>query len=147
MNLVLWRHADAEDGAPDAERALTHRGREQAAETARWLKERLPGHYRLLVSPAVRAQQTAEALKRREFDTEPAVGLSATPASVLKAARWPDGDGTVVVVGHQPTLGCVAALLLSGTASDLSFKKSAVWWFSRRDDETVLRAVFDPRLG
>jgi len=147
MELLLWRHADAQDGSPDAERALTRRGREQAAKTALWLRERLPDHYRLLVSPAVRAQQTAEALKRREFETEPAVDVGATPASVLKAARWPDDESTVLVVGHQPTLGRVAALLLSGTAHDWSVKKSAVWWFSRRGDETVLRAVFDPRVG
>ena len=50
-----------------------------------------------------------------------------------------------MLVGHQPTLGRLAALLLSGSEADWTIKKGAVWWFSRRtregDDQTVLRAV------
>jgi len=152
MELLLWRHADAEPGYPDSKRRLTERGYEQAAATARWLGERLPAHYRLIVSPAVRAQQTAEALDKRRAETEPRVGVGAGPSDVLKAAGW-GGDSrgresdTVVVVGHQPTLGQVASLLLSGTESDWQIKKSAVWWFCEREGTIRLRAVLDPKLG
>ena len=63
MDLILWRHAEAEDGSPDAKRKLTPRGRKQAKQVARWLKQRLPADARILVSPAIRAMQTAEALE------------------------------------------------------------------------------------
>jgi phosphohistidine phosphatase len=56
----------------------------------------------------------------------------------------------VVVVGHQPTLGEVAAYLLSDTQEMWSVKKGAVWWFSNRsrqgETETVLKAVMSPEF-
>jgi phosphohistidine phosphatase len=67
---------------------------------------------------------------------------------VLKAIGWPRGDRTVVVVGHQPTLGETAALLLTGGTLALSVRKGAIWWLARRprDVATVLRAVMSPDL-
>ncbi len=147
MELLLWRHADAEQGSPDAGRRLTGRGREQAAAAARWLVERLPKNYRVLASPAVRAQQTAEALDDARIETEPRVGVGASAAELLKAAGWGRDSGTVIVVGHQPTLGQAASLILSGADSEWQIKKSAVWWFSQREGVVRLRAVFDPKLA
>lgn len=149
MNLLLWRHAEAEDGAPDAKRRLTARGRKQAKQVAHWLDRRLPADARILVSPAVRAVQTAAALGR-SFEQLDRLGPGASAASVLGAAGWPHAGGTVLVVGHQPTLGRVAAMLLTGDAGDWSIRKGAVWWFTRRQrsgaEETVLRAVIGPDL-
>lgn len=54
MELILWRHAEAEDGYPDHERALTEKGHEQAKKMAAWLKPRLPKDTQILVSPADR---------------------------------------------------------------------------------------------
>jgi phosphohistidine phosphatase len=147
MNLVLWRHADAEDGAPgrsDEERRLTAKGEKQAKRMAAWLESQLPDDVRVLVSPAKRAQQTAQALTRK-FETTGEVGTGAGPESVLKAAGWPAGDGTMVVVGHQPTLGQAAALALEGTPADWSLKKGAIWWLESRDrGDVVVRAVLAP---
>ena len=57
----------------------------------------------------------------------------------------------VLVVGHQPTLGRTAALLLSGNEADWSVKKGSVWWFSNRsrlgETQTVLRAVMPAELA
>lgn len=150
MNLLLWRHAEAEDGFPDASRALTKRGRKQAQHMAAWLAQHLPEDADILASPAVRAQQTAEALGR-PFQTSRQLDTGTDAAHVLAAAGWPDGNRrTVLIVGHQPTLGRVAALLLSGEEADWSIKKGAVWWLSSRvrDDETqvVLRAAIAPDL-
>lgn len=134
MDLILWRHAEAEEATakiPDAKRRLTERGEKQARKMARWLKERLPKNTRILVSPAQRTQMTAHALGL-PFETEPWVGVGAKPQDVLSAAGWPDSGNTVVIVGHQPTLGRVAALLLGGTEADWTIKKGAVWWFSFR---------------
>lgn len=147
MNLILWRHADAEDGAPgrsDDARRLTAKGEKQAKRMAAWLKEQLPADAEVLVSPARRAQQTAQALTKK-FDTSDEVGTGSRPESVLKAAGWPAGGRTVVVVGHQPTLGQTAALALEGRAADWSLKKGAIWWLeSRSRGDVVVRAVLAP---
>ncbi len=149
MDLILWRHAEAEDGTPDAKRPLTERGRKQAKQVARWLAKRLPADVRILASPAARAVQTAEALGR-SFEQFAKLGAGASAASLLGAVGWPHAGGTVVVIGHQPTLGRAAALLLTGDAADWSVRKGALWWFSRRlrngTEETVLRAVIAPDL-
>ncbi|MCX7893986.1 MAG: histidine phosphatase family protein [Burkholderiales bacterium] len=149
MDLVLWRHAEAEDGFPDSGRRLTKRGRRQAKKMAEWLDARLPDKAKLVVSPAARARETAEALGRK-FSSNPAVDVGASPDDLLAAAGWPHRGGTVVVVGHQPTLGEVAARLLAGTESEWSIRKGAVWWFSARDRggelEVVLTAVMPPEL-
>ena len=68
MELILWRHAEAADGLPDASRALTAKGLKQAEKMAAWLKARLPDDVHLLVSPAKRAQQTAAAFTK-DFTT------------------------------------------------------------------------------
>lgn len=156
MDLILWRHAEAEDGdarTPDSKRRLTARGEKQAKKMAAWLNARLPPKVTVLVSPAARTQQTAHALGR-PFEIEPRLGIGADCADLLAAAGWPDPKvsrgGTLILVGHQPTLGRLAALLLSGSEADWSIKKGAVWWFSRRtredEDQVVLRAVVGPDL-
>ena len=149
MELILWRHADAEDaapGKPDAARALSTQGEKQAQRMAAWLGKRLSGEVLILVSPAERAQQTARSLARR-FETSGEVGTAAEPQSVLKAAGWPDGEGTVVVVGHQPTLGQAAALALTGRPAEWSVQKGAIWWLeSRGRGEARVRAVVAPDM-
>lgn len=149
MELLLWRHADAEDGSPDAERALTKKGLKQAKQVAQWLKPRLTGDCLILASPAKRARQTADALDL-PYTTEPRIGLHANVADIIAAANWPRRNGMVIVVGHQPTLGQLAAWLLSGEPAGWSFKKGALWWFSGRaghgDAQAVLRGVVSPDL-
>ncbi len=141
MELILWRHAEAEDGVPDDARPLTAKGRKQAKKMAAWLAARLPADYRVMVSPAQRARETAAALTDSARVTK-AVATAATPDEVLKAAGWPGGSGVVVVVGHQPTLGAVAAQVLTGEAVAWSVKKGAIWWLARDADGSVqVRAV------
>jgi phosphohistidine phosphatase len=75
MDLILWRHAEAEpkrEGQDDLERALTAKGERQAERMAEWLKRRLGDSTRILVSPARRCQQTAKALGR-DFKTVPSI--------------------------------------------------------------------------
>lgn len=155
MDLILWRHADAaalaNESEADFHRKLTGKGRKQAAAVAVWLERHLPDSARVLVSPAIRAQQTAEALGRK-FSTVHELGVGAPAAQVLVAAGWPDNRHPVVVVGHQPTLGRVASLLLFGTEQELSMRKGAVWWITNRarkdigdaDSRLTLRAAVCP---
>ena len=149
MELILWRHAEAEDGAPDDARRLTPRGFDQAERMAAWLAKRLPASYRLLVSPARRTQQTAAALHKK-FQTVDALAPGGSIGAVLKAANWPASNDTVIVVGHQPTLGAVAARLLGGDEASWSVRKGAVWWLADRDrggsTSVVLRASISPDL-
>ena len=93
----------------------------------------------------MRTQQTAAALGRRVI-TRDELGLSATPETVLRAAGWPDRDDAVVVVGHQPTLGMVAARLVVGMDAPWSVRKGSIWWFAHEEGRTVLRAVLGPEL-
>jgi phosphohistidine phosphatase len=147
MELILWRHAEAVDGYPDHDRALTGKGHLHAERMAEFLTPRLPSEFRILVSPALRAQQTAGALTKK-FTTVPAINIHATAHTVLAATGWPSGKYTTLVVGHQPWLGEVAALLMTGTADSWSVKKGSIWWFScrERDGElqTSLRLVISP---
>ena len=147
MDLILWRHAEAEDGTPDLKRELTGRGRKQASRMADWLNPRLPPDIRILVSPAVRTVQTAQALGRYS-ETLPALAPGASAEAVLAAVGWPDAAYPVLVVGNQPTLGQVAMRLLSGQDLDTPLKKGAIWWFQGRARDgrlqVVLRAVAAP---
>jgi phosphohistidine phosphatase len=152
MELILWRHADAEVGLDDLKRELTDKGRKQAARIAKWLKPRLEEDWKVLASPAVRARQTAEALERK-IDIRVTLGIDASEDALLREVGWPNAGRNVIVVGHQPTLGRVAARLIHGKAGDISIRKGSIWWFSSRADEgvavgeTVLRAVIGPDLA
>lgn len=149
MELILWRHAEAIDGVPDMERFLTDKGLKQAERMASFLRSRIPQDTRILVSPAIRAQQTAQALTKHFF-TEPALAPNCSVNALLKAANWPDGNGSVLIVGHQPTLGEAAALLLCDSHASFSVRKGAVWWLTRHtqdgDYQTRLRLVISPDL-
>jgi phosphohistidine phosphatase len=147
MDLILWRHADAEPGLPDLDRTLTSKGAKQAERMAAWLERHLPERCRIVVSPAVRAQQTARALGRR-FRVADELAPGAPPEAVLAVSGWPDARDAVLVVGHQPTLGEAAALAVCGRALPWAVRKGAVWWLSNRvrGDEAavIVRAVIAP---
>nr|MBF0685451.1 histidine phosphatase family protein [Pseudomonas sp.] len=146
MNLILWRHAEAEDGSNDMERKLTSRGHKQAEMSAKWLRKHAPGDLCILVSPAKRTRQTADALDMK-YDIVPEIAPGATPEILLQAAKWPEGEKNVLVVGHQPTLGAAIRLMLTGTSGPWTVRKSGVWWLARRergdDSQVVVRAVID----
>ena len=147
MDIILWRHAEAAEGIPDHARELTAKGEKQAEKMAAFLRQYLPAETRILVSPATRTRQTVTALTEH-FTLAPGIAPGASAQAVLQAARWPDAGGTVLVVGHQPTLGIVASQLLGCEDASLSIKKGAIWWFSRREKEgtaqTMLRLVITP---
>lgn len=143
MDLLLWRHADAEYGPPDELRQLSAKGLRQAEKMGRWLRRHAPNDLRILVSPTMRTRQTALAF-RDDVTLCEAIGPSAGAADLLAAAGWPDAGGAVMLVGHQPTLGETASLLLGAGAAQ-SIRKGCLWWFSQRiragEVETQLRAV------
>ena len=149
MDLILWRHAEAEDGLPDLERRLTPRGHKHAARIAAWLQQRLPAKFVLLASPARRAQETAQALGV-PVRTVASLAPGASVRDILAAVEWPEHKTAVVVVGHQPDLGRAAAFLVSGVEAPWSLKKGGAWWLSGRtregETQVVVRAVVAPDL-
>lgn len=152
MDLILWRHAEAHalrDGQIDLERRLTANGERQARRMGLWLQQRLPATTRVLVSPAARTLATAEALERR-YRVDAQLAPEQDGDALLRAAGWPDAVTPVLVVGHQPTLGRVAAQLLAESEQAWSVKKAAVWWLRSRmrdgEFQTVLHAVMAPDM-
>lgn len=150
MDLILWRHAEAEllrEGGTDLERCLTRKGERQAIRMAEWLNRRMAASTRVLVSPAQRTRATAAALGR-ELRILPSLAPDASVADLLAAARWPVSNEPVLIVGHQPTLGLLAAQLLTGNPQPWAVKKGAVWWLRSRQregqHEVVLQAVQGP---
>lgn len=152
MDLILWRHAEAEDvedGSEDLARALTPRGEKQAARMAAWLDRQLPEGLRVLASPARRTEQTARALGRK-FKMRAELLPGGTPQDLLELAQWPRAKGAVLVVGHQPMLGQTIAQLMGLQSSECAVRKGAVWWLRQRQrlnqSQTVLVAVQSPEL-
>lgn len=149
MDIILWRHAQAEEGSPDHTRELTMTGRRQAARMGAWLDRVLPNGCRVLSSPTARTVQTVAALGRK-YKVVPELGPDATANEVLHAAGWPDARAPVLVVGHQPWLGQVAALLLTGVEQNWTVKKGNAWWVAQRDRDEgnaiYLKAVLAPEF-
>jgi phosphohistidine phosphatase len=144
MELILWRHAEAEDGRPDLARKLTPKGREQARRIAAWIRQHVPPGFRVIVSPAARAQETAQALSPA-FETSPLIAPGAPVASILRAGGWPDRESTAMLVGHQPDLGRAAAFLVSGAEQEWHIEKGALWWLAG-GRQLYVRAVASPDL-
>lgn len=152
MDLILWRHAEAQEwleGCDDMARSLTSRGDKQAARMANWLDRQLPEGTRIYVSPARRCEQTAQALGRK-YKLREELAPSASADQLLALVQWPLAKGTVLVVGHQPTLGQTIAQLLGLSATECAVKKGAVWWLRNRQREaqsqTVVVAVQSPEV-
>jgi phosphohistidine phosphatase len=151
MDLVLWRHAEAYDLAePDADdmaRELTPRGLKQAARMAGWLDRQLPESTKILVSPAVRAEQTAAALQRK-YKTRQQLQPSSDLLQLLEVVHRSDNENTLLLVGHQPALGALAAYFLDCKLDSFTIRKGAVWWLRTRQrdamNQTVLVCVQTP---
>jgi phosphohistidine phosphatase len=152
MDLVLWRHAEAQEwveGCDDMARSLTSRGEKQAVRMANWLDRQLPESTRILVSPAHRSEQTVQVLGRK-FKIRSELAPDASVAQLLELVQWPAAKGTVLVVGHQPTLGQTIAQLIGLSATECSVKKGAVWWLRNRErdahSQTVVVTVQSPEV-
>lgn len=152
MDLILWRHAEAEDapdGGDDLTRALTSRGEKQAARMAAWLDRQLPEGLRVLASPARRTEQTANALGRK-FKMRAELLPGGSVEDLLELVQWPRAKGAVLIVGHQPVLGQTIAQLLELQAAECAVRKGAVWWLRQRhrldQSQTVLLTVQSPEF-
>ena len=153
MDLILWRHAEAEDlvlGMDDLARRLTPKGRKQANKMGTWLDSMLPEGCRILVSPSIRTIETVQALGRKykvmdELDPE------AKPEHILAASNWPESRDPVLIVGHQPGLGQAASLIIQPFQPQCAIRKGSVWWISQKQHaaeglKTYLKTIVAPDL-
>jgi phosphohistidine phosphatase len=116
VRLYLVRHAHAAPGEPDELRALTPEGRRDARALGDLLASEGVQPDAILSSPLLRARETAEELAQAtgvRAAADERLGPGATTADVLDAVEG-RGD-TVLVVGHQPDCGRIAAELGDGT--------------------------------
>ena len=140
MNLLLVRHAIAEDGeafvtggGSDAQRPLTEVGRKKMRKGANRLRAQLERIDLLACSPLVRARETADIIARAYGDIpiveRPELDYRNPPEAVLAWLAQCSAE-TVVAVGHEPQLSRLSGLLLSGEPrSAIVFRKGGVAFF------------------
>ena len=149
MELILWRHAEAEDGEPDMARKLSPKGRRQAKRMARWLRRYLPKDARILCSPSDRTRQTADALRHR-YELCDAIAPDRNAQELLAASGWPKANGVVVLVGHNPAISEAASMLLAGEPFPMSMRKGSVLWVTSNAREgepgVILKAAMLPSM-
>lgn len=131
VKLFLLRHGVAEERSSrwsEMERPLTPAGMEKMREEARGIASLDPGIALILSSPLLRALQTAEpvakALGLAVVPFEP-LSAGAAPLSILKSLAPHSGKSGILLSGHQPDLGELAAHLL-GAEGTVEFKKGAL---------------------
>ncbi len=141
--IVVMRHAKAEPTAPsDHERALADRGRGDAEEAGRWLREQGIVPDAALVSGALRTRETWEQVAAAtECDVAPDF------SAALYAAGWDtvfdlirevdDGVQTLLVIGHNPTMASIVELIDDGDGDP-----DATTWMLTRGFPTCALSVF-----
>ncbi len=123
MDVYLVRHAVAEERAPrggDAARALTAEGRREFTRAAAGFSRLEPELTRILTSPLLRARQTAEILREQLSGPEPEAWPPLAPGVALERllADLRGAGEAVALVGHEPCLGRLLSLAVSGRAGD-----------------------------
>lgn len=148
MIIHLLRHAEAEDVSPtgrDADRRLTDDGRRRMKTVAKAIAKLDPAYDAILVSPLLRARETAEPVAeacghRKPLVETRALAPNAAPVDVLhELARL--GPETALLVGHQPHFGRLFGLLLSGRPDlEIPMKKAGFAAFEAGSDPSLGRA-------
>lgn len=122
--LILLRHAHAEPasaGQSDIDRALSAEGLAEAEAAGRWLAEQRLTPDRVLCSPARRTRETLEAVLQSVGYVEQRLvdGIyEASPGALAALADEHADAERLMLVGHNPGLERLAALLHSGQSGD-----------------------------
>ncbi len=120
MQLFLMQHGTALSEEQDAERPLSRFGIEQVRKSAAGVRRLLQGFDLIACSPKRRAHQTAalvaEAVRFPYSDilVSEAFLPKAEPDEVMSLLDREAGGSRILLVGHQPCLGRLAACLLQG---------------------------------
>jgi phosphohistidine phosphatase len=152
MELMLFRHGIAErrgGQVPDADRALTKKGRQRTKEAAAGLAVLWAPPARVLTSPKVRAFQTAE-YAGQAFDRSPENWdlLADADAEKLQWALRQRDEASLMLVGHEPTFSELIELLCyQRIFGQTELKKAgcAVLDVPARNEPATLQALLPPR--
>ncbi|MBU6246632.1 MAG: histidine phosphatase family protein [Xanthomonadaceae bacterium] len=125
LELILLRHAEALPAGPgddDRGRRLSGHGEQEARAAGSWLARHGAKPQRVLCSPAERACATAR-LALEALGHAPELALAeeiyeATPGELLALLDEHDNLSTVMVVGHNPGIERLVALLVEGRSDE-----------------------------
>ena len=130
LRLIVMRHAKAGElpGGPDAERALTERGRRDSAAAGRWLRASGFVPEAVICSAARRTRQTwqqlsAELGSEPSFSSDPALYLASADDLLDIVAQTPDPVSSLMYIGHNPA---AAQLAYDLTGAELHFPTAAI---------------------
>ena len=152
MPVFLIRHAEAADLVPDHARPLTARGRHQVALVAHFLaRSRSFRPAEVWHSPLVRARETAQLLLHEMALAVPlrqVPGLTPDDDPQVAAAALAQTSREIAVVGHEPHLGALASLLVTGSPQPVAFamKKGAVLALEPAGPRWIVRWHIEPDL-
>lgn len=131
-HILLCRHAHADPGTDDLARALSAIGQAQARRAGEWLSQHLTTPIKLLCSPSVRTQQSADLLAEKLTITSRANvdGIyEASVATLLEVLDTHSGD--VMLVGHNPGFEALLAFLCTGQSGSFrGMSPGSIAWMS-----------------
>jgi phosphohistidine phosphatase SixA len=123
--LILLRHAEAQpaqSGGSDQARRLSGHGEQEARAAGKWLASHGVKPDRVLCSPSERTRSTAvlalEAMKHAPAPEFADDIYEATPGELLALLDQHGDAGTVMLVGHNPGIERLVALLVEGRSDE-----------------------------
>ncbi|MEA5077152.1 MAG: phosphohistidine phosphatase SixA [Anaerolineaceae bacterium] len=138
MKILLMRHAEAMDRNPkkfpdDQLRPITKTGQKKTEEAARALAKMEQRVYLVLSSPLTRTQQTANIMRKGLHLSKERLALTDFLAplgdldALIEQMRKMDPFSTLLLVGHEPELGELISILLSGDRTlHIEIKKGSI---------------------
>jgi phosphohistidine phosphatase len=158
LRLIVMRHAKAGElpGGPDAERALTERGRRDSAAAGHWLRASGFVPEAVICSAARRTRQTwqqlsAELGSEPSFSSDPALYLASADDLLDIVAQTPDPVSSLMYIGHNPA---AAQLAYDLTGEELHFPTAAIAvvglpgpWAGLAPEQGDLIAHWTPKTG
>ena len=139
MRLALVQHGQAKPQEADAQRPLTPQGRQDVQKVAAFLKPLRLGVAAVWHSGKTRAAQTAEILAQAvaaERGVLQQDGLAPNDPVAPVAEMLSKTTADLMIVGHMPFMGKLAAALLTGdeSAGLIAFQQGGVLCLQRGDD-------------
>jgi phosphohistidine phosphatase len=132
MEIYILRHGIAEEArGPDSDRALTAEGKKKLKDVLRVARQAEVSPSVILTSPFRRAVETAEIAAdvlgcEDSMLTTDALLPTSPPEEVWREIRAHKGAEQILVVGHEPLLGCLVAFLLGFPAVAIDLKKGGL---------------------
>ncbi len=150
MRVFLIRHGDADaeipEGLGDEARALTAKARQAIFNHFAGLADRMPHLTLVLTSPLVRTVQTAQILSISQKLEGPLRAHKALlpdmPVGALEPILSEQAGESLVLVGHQPTMGAMAAHLLGMQSFPKPVNPGTVIGLEKPDGEGLAKLLF-----